>query len=69
MSTDQTRELRRLEGAEVSLALADGSRLDDAVLVSAGNKTLWVFTNGEDAFISVDQVVDAWTPRPLRPAA
>jgi hypothetical protein len=56
-------ELRQLEGRQVCVALADGSRIDDCQLVSAGRrgaKTLWVFTNGRDAFVSVEDVVDLW---------
>jgi hypothetical protein len=35
MSTTRN-ELRQLEGRQVSLALVDGSRIDDAALVSTG---------------------------------
>ena len=43
--------LRQWEGRQVSLALADGSRIDDCQLVSAGQNaagTLWLFANGAD---------------------
>jgi hypothetical protein len=59
----RTSELRHLEGRQVSLALVNGSRIDDCSLVSAGRgraATLWVFTNGHDAFIPVSDVVDIW---------
>jgi hypothetical protein len=51
-----------LEGRRVSVALADGSRLDDCELVSAGHgaATLWLFVNGNDVFIPVERVTDAW---------
>ena len=51
-----------LEGHRVSLALADGSRLDDCELVSAGHgaTTLWLYVNGGDVFVSVADVTDAW---------
>ena len=51
-----------LEGRRVSLALADGSRLDDCELVSAGHgaETLWLFVNGDDMFVPVAHVTDAW---------
>lgn len=67
-------ELRQLEGCQVSLALADGSRIDDCSLVSVGrghSTTLWVFTNGSDTFIPFSDVVDAWEAAPprRRPAA
>ena len=51
-----------LEGRRVSLALLDGSRLDDCELVSAGQgaPTLWLFVNGGDVFVPVAEVTDAW---------
>ncbi len=51
-----------LEGRRVNLALTDGSRLDDCELVSAGHgtATLWVFVNGDDLFVPVADVTDAW---------
>src|SRR5205814_641559 len=42
-------EFRKFEGRQVSVALADGSRIDDCSLVSAGRgraDTVWVFVNG-----------------------
>lgn len=69
MTAEQHRQLRRLEGRAVGLALADGTRLDDVSLVSARSKTLWIITNGEDTFVAVDQVIDAWEAPPLRSAA
>lgn len=67
-------ELRELEGRQVSLALANGSRIDDCSLVSVGRgrtTTVWVFTNGCDAFIPFAEVVDIWEAAPSRrrPAA
>ena len=51
-----------LEGRRVSLALIDGSRLDDCELVSAGRGTvtLWLFINGGDVFVPVSDITDAW---------
>ncbi|MCA1691723.1 MAG: hypothetical protein ABR540_04225 [Acidimicrobiales bacterium] len=69
MSPDQQRKLRTLEGRTISLALADGSRLDSAALISARGRTLWVFTKGEDAFLPVGDVIDAWESQPQRCAA
>ncbi len=60
MTIEKRRELRRFEGSSVSLALADGSRLDDVSLVSARGMTLWIFACGEDRFVPVTSVVDAW---------
>ena len=69
MTAEQHRTLRRMQGLTVSVALADGSRLDDVILVSARPKTVWVFNNGEDLFLSTGDVVDAWETMPVRSAA
>jgi hypothetical protein len=56
-------QLKGLEGRRVGVALCDGSRIDDAQLVSAGRgevRTLWVFTDGVDAFVPLSDVVDVW---------
>jgi hypothetical protein len=55
--------LRQWEGRQVSVALADGSRIDDCQLVSAGRcaaGTLWLFTNGVDLFVALDDVTAVW---------
>ena len=44
-------QLKVLEGRQVSLALRDGSRIDDCQLVSAGRigvRSVWIFTRGID---------------------
>ena len=69
MNAKQRALLRRLQGCTVHMALADGSRIDDAVLMSAGSRTVWVFLNGEDTFIAVRDVTDVWETRRLRSAA
>ena len=63
MSRSMMSELRSLEGRQVSVALADGSRIDDCQLVSAGRpgvRTLWVFCNGADTFVPLPDVVEVW---------
>ena len=60
MTADKRRELHRFEGLSVNIALADGSRLDDVMLISARGATLWIFAGGEDRFIPVARVIDAW---------
>ena len=64
MTDDRLRLLTRdLEGRRVGVALADGSRLDDCELVSAGHHGalgLWLFTNGADTFVAVPDVTDVW---------
>jgi hypothetical protein len=63
--------LRGLEGREVSIALADGSRLDAVTLVSAGRgrtPTVWVYAGGIDVFVPRPNVIDAWESPPTRAA-
>ncbi|HEV7863468.1 MAG TPA: hypothetical protein VGR20_12230 [Acidimicrobiia bacterium] len=59
------RRVLQLEGRRVSIALADGSRIDDSQLVSAGRHglgTVWLVVNGTDNFIPLDDVLDVWEP-------
>ena len=61
MSPNVVRALRRLEGRHVSLRLADGSRIDDCELVSAGRRgapTLWVHDGRDDRIILADDIVE-----------
>ena len=69
MNAKQVTRLRALQGRMVHLALADGSRLDDAVLMSAGSRTVWVFINGEDTFIARHDLIDVWETSRLGSAA
>ena len=60
---NQLETLTKVEGSQVSVALRDGTRIDDCNLVSSGRrrvKTLWLFADGEDVFVSIDDVVDLW---------
>ena len=71
---DRLSQLRELEGRQVSLALADGSRIDDASLVSVGpgrTMKVGIFTNGHDIFVDLSEVMDLSEAAPLRrcPAA
>lgn len=65
--------LKILEGRQVSVALTDGSRIDDCQLVSAGRhpfQRLWFFVNGIDAFLAPADIVAVWEEPPSgRPAA
>jgi len=52
-----------MEGRQVSLSLVDGSRIDDAALVSTGRgatTTLWIYANREDAFIPLSRIIEVW---------
>jgi hypothetical protein len=63
MTRDRIPELRVLEGRQVCLALAHGTRIDDCQLVSAGRAgvdTVWVFSNGSDVFVPLEAVVEVW---------
>jgi hypothetical protein len=63
MTKDRRLKMTALEGRQVSVALGDGSRIDDCQLVSAGRHrvaSLWVFTNGTDVFVPLDAVTDIW---------
>ena len=67
MSGNQLRTVRQLEGRQVSVALSDGSRIDDHQLVSAGRgttKTLWLY-GGQDLFVPFQQVIDLWESAPV----
>src|SRR5205823_3609185 len=63
---DQPRHHPRIkQKSEVSVALQDGTRIDDSSLVSSGRRrarTLWLFANGEDVFVPIDDIVDVWEP-------
>ena len=70
MTNDRLRVLtRHLEGRRIGVALADGSRLDDCQLVSAGRDgapSLWLYNNGADTFVTLIDVTDVWEVRPSR---
>jgi hypothetical protein len=57
--------LRKLQGRRVSLALVGGRRIDDCELMSAasGCRSLWIFRNGTDEFVSTAEVLDYWESR------
>jgi len=69
MRNQTMKDLKALEGRQVSLALADGSRIDDCHLVSAGRthlRTIWVFAHGTDTFVPLVNVRDVWETESLR---
>ena len=69
MTAERRRELRRLEGSSVNLALADGSRLDDVSLISAHGLRVWIFDGGEDVFVPLTKVIDFWPAERVGSAA
>jgi hypothetical protein len=62
--------LRRLEGRRVTVALEDGTHLDDCLLVSAGRnraRSLWLVANGSDTFVAADAVAEISDAVPVQP--
>ena len=56
-------DLRNLEGQRVSVALGDGSRIDDCQLVSAPrghSDRVWLCVSGQDHFVPLADIADAW---------
>jgi hypothetical protein len=67
MPNEQIHQLRTLEGRHVSLALRDGSRIDDCQLVLVGRarvRSVWIFTQGLDMFLSLNDLIDFWETQP-----
>jgi hypothetical protein len=65
-----SQSLRALEGRQVSVALTDGSRIDDCQLISAGQAsppTLWLYDNGADRFVPLIDVREVWESGGARP--
>ncbi len=71
MTNDRVAEISNcLEGRRVSVALVDGSRIDDFELVSAGHhgvQSLWLYSNGADTFVPLVDVTDLWEVVPAGP--
>lgn len=69
MTKERLSQLKPLEGHRVSLALRNGSRIDDSQLISTGQSRvgkLWLFSNGNDTFVPVEDVIEVW--KSFRPA-
>ena len=63
MAESWFRYLRTLQGRRVSIALADGTRIDDCHLMSAWypeRESVWVFNNGCDTFVPMEMVRNVW---------
>ena len=66
MSQKERGQLKLLEGHRVSVALDDGTRIDDCELVAVPPSTrghLWVHANGVDSFVPFNKVADVWEVR------
>lgn len=59
-------QLRELQGRLVGLALATGDRIDECHLVSSRKHlgSVWIYADGEDAFIPVEEIRDCWEVLP-----
>ena len=63
MSPRTLRSFRHLEGHHVSVALADGTRLDDCELVSAGRgaaASIWLHDGLDDRIVDAADILDVW---------
>ncbi|MDQ1397333.1 MAG: hypothetical protein QOG64_2592 [Acidimicrobiaceae bacterium] len=67
MAHERTAQLRLLEGHQVSISLRNGARIDDCKLVSSGGTWvphLWLYANGGDTFVPLEEIVDLWEVAP-----
>ena len=63
MTRSRFDSFKHLEGRRVSVALADGARIDDCSLLGVlqgVDGRLWVHTNGADVLLPADRVRDVW---------
>jgi len=63
MSPRTLRSYRHLEGHHVSVALSDGTRLDDCELVSAGRgaaASIWLHDGLDDRIVDAADILDVW---------
>ena len=71
MTIEQRAEVGVLEGRRVTVAIGEGARPDGCALVSAGRRDVphvWLFTNGTDRFMPLDQIVAGFEGLPAGPA-
>ena len=62
-TTTSSPRLTSFEGRWASVALDDGTRIDDCQLVTAGRhgtRTAWIFANGADRFVPLHRITDVW---------
>ncbi len=63
-------DVRQLQGHHVGVALADHSRIDDAVLSGVvADESLWLHSDGTDVFVPLGEILDLWElppPTPVR---
>ena len=69
MTESRRASLRALQGRRVTLALRNGTRVDEAQLVSVGSdgsRDLWLFVNGADTFVPLGEVLELWDDWEIR---
>ena len=62
--------IRWLEGRQVSVVLANGTRIDRCELVSAGRHgvdTVWLHAGGTDTFVALVDVMEVHEAAPFNP--
>jgi hypothetical protein len=67
MSEEEAFGVRALEGRRVSLALRDGTRVDDCELVAIGRydeRTLWLYAGGSDRSVNLADIIEIWESPP-----
>ena len=67
MSSRAMAKLKELEGKTVGVAIRGGERIDECQLIALplrGAKKFWLWTGGEDLFLTPDQVLDVWEAPP-----
>ena len=63
MTARQEARLHDLQGRALGFRFADGSRVDDATLVSVSTSVLhtaWICAGGEDLLVPLAEIIDYW---------
>ena len=63
MTQSTAATLSELEGRTVGVALRGGHRIDECQLIALplrGARKFWLWTGGEDVFVTADDVLDLW---------
>lgn len=67
MNQSTVAKLSDLEGRTVGIALRGGKRLDECQLIALplrDARKFWLWTGGEDVFVTADDVLDVWECSP-----
>jgi hypothetical protein len=66
MSSNALAKLTELQGRMVGVALSGGRRIDECQLIALPLRNIekfWLWTGGEDVFVTPDQVLAVWETR------